>query len=123
MLEHKPQFKPMFFNPTTGVRKEVECFRVDGATDEGPIHEEVQFVWTERHFKCSTVACLVTARNSGSSYLNRVELQNGCMALAHANVFIPSTLGGTCMDTNTGKIDKQKYENNMELATDVYVKS
>ena len=71
--------------------------------------------------KYSTIACLVTARNSGSSYLNCVELQNGCMALAHANVFIPSTLGGTCMDPNTGKIDKQKYENNMQLATDVYI--
>ena len=43
------------------------------------------------------------------------------MALVHANVFIPSTLGGTCMGPNTGKIDKQKYENNMQLATDVYI--
>ena len=121
MLELTPEFKPMFFNPSTDIRKPVECFRVDGASDEGLIHEEVQFIWTERHLKRSTIACLVTARNSGSSYLNRVELQNGCLALAHANLFIPSTLGGTCMDSNTGKINKEKYEHNMELATNVYI--
>ena len=34
----------MFFNPSTDVRKAVECFWVDGASDEGPIYEEVQFV-------------------------------------------------------------------------------
>ena len=82
---------------------------------------EVQFVWTERHLKKPTIACLVTSRNSGSSYLNRVELQNGCLALAHANIFIPSTLEGSCMDTTTGKIDKEKYDKNMELATNVYI--
>ena len=59
----------MFFNPSTDVRKLVECFRVDSASDKGPIHEEVQFVWTERHLKQSTIACFVTARNSGSSYV------------------------------------------------------
>ena len=103
------------------LKKEVECFQVYGATDKRSIHEEVQFMWIERHFKYSTVACQATARNSGCSYLSQVELQNGCMALTHANVFIPSTLGGTCMDINTGKTDEQKYENNMELATDVYI--
>ena len=41
--------------------------------------------------------------------------------IGHANVFIPSTLGGTCVDINTGKTDEQKYENNVELATDVYI--
>ena len=71
MLELTPQFKPMFFNPSTDVRKPVECFRVDGASDEGPIHDDVQFLWTERHL---FIACLVTVRNCGSSYLNRVEL-------------------------------------------------
>ncbi len=35
----------------------------------------------------------INNQNSGSSYLNRVELQNGCLTLAHANLFIPSTLG------------------------------
>ena len=39
-------------NPVT---KEIECIRVDGASDEGPSHEEVQFWWTERHFKRPTI--------------------------------------------------------------------
>ncbi len=76
-------------------------------------------MWTARHLSKGTVVTLVTARNSGSSYLNRVELQNGCLAVAHANVFIPSTLGGSCMDGNT--LNKEKYERNMNLATDVYI--
>ena len=111
----------MFFNPFTNDRKQIECIRVDGAVDEGPIHEEVQFVWTERHLKKPTITCLVTSQNSGSSYLNRVELQNGSLALAHANIFNPSTLEGSCMDTTTGKIEKEKYDKNMELATNVHI--
>ena len=124
MLEEALEVKPMFFSPFTNGRKQIECIQVDVAADEGPVHEEVQYVWTERHLKRSTVACLVTSQNSGSSYLiiNRVELQNGCLALAHANIFIPSTLGGSCIDAPTGKIDKEKYNKNIDLATDVYNK-
>ena len=29
---------------------------------------------------------LVTARFAGGSYLNKVELQNGCLALGHSNL-------------------------------------
>ena len=119
MIEIVPEFLPAFVNPLTGKRKLVECIRVDGASDEGPSHEEVQFLWTARHISKATLATLVTARNSGSSYLNRVELQNGCLALAHANLFIPSTLGGSC--TESSQINKEKYKNNMELATEVYM--
>lgn len=119
MLESAPEMKSAFLDPTTGKRKVIECVRVDGASDEGPSHEEVQFMWSARHICTGTVATLVTARNSGSSYLNRVELQNGCLALAHANLFIPSTLGGSCMDSGT--INKEKYERNMNLATEVYL--
>ena len=107
ILEEEPTFKPMFINPANNERKLIECVRVDGAADEGPIHDEVQFIWTERHLKKSTIACLVTTRNSGSSFSNRVELQNGCLALGHANLFIPSTLGGSCMDNTTGKSIKK----------------
>ena len=28
-------------------RKTIDCIRVDGASDEGPWHAEVQFLWTE----------------------------------------------------------------------------
>ncbi len=35
-------------------QKEVECIVVDGAGDEGPSHNEVQFLWTEHHVTKST---------------------------------------------------------------------
>lgn len=74
--------RPVFFNPTSGIEKAVDCIRVDGAADEGPGHEEVQFYWTEWHMNHRKVATLVTTRSSGSSYMNRVELQNGCFTVA-----------------------------------------
>ena len=94
MLESKEELKPVFSDLSTGFPKSVECIRVDGATDEGPSHSEVQFWWTQRHILKRRMATLVTTRSSGSSYLNRVELQNGCLSLGHANTFIPSTLAG-----------------------------
>ncbi len=110
VVENEPEINPAFMNPLTRKEKLVECIRVDGATDEGPCHEEVA-----RHISRPTVVTLVTARNSGSSYLNRVELQNGSPALAHANLFIPSTLSGSCMESGG-----EKYQRNMEIATDVF---
>ena len=68
MLEEEPTIKPKFINPANNERKLIECIRVDGAADVGPIHDKVQFIWTERHLK-STIACLVTTRNNGSSFL------------------------------------------------------
>lgn len=44
MLQTIREIRPAFFHPETGTRKLVECVRVDGASDEGPSHEEVQFV-------------------------------------------------------------------------------
>ena len=68
---------PAFLHPDTGASKSIDCIWVDGAHDEGPSHEEVQYYWTERHLLKNEVAALVTTRSSGSSYLNCVELQNG----------------------------------------------
>ena len=79
---------------------------------------------TSRHLdKGSTcITTLVTTHSSGSSYLNKVELQNGCLALIHSNLFIPSTLGGSCFSSLTGKVNREKYiKNIMDLATDVYI--
>ena len=120
MIE-KSELQSPFINPLTEERKQIECVRVDGASDEGPSHEEIQFYWTERHYNNGYAVTLITTRSSGSSYLNRVELQNGCMAVAHANLFIPSTLAGTNMSTETGKLDREKFTTNMDLATDVYL--
>lgn len=82
-----------------------------GASDEGPSHDEVQFFWTLEHLNNSRLATLVTVRSSGSSYLNRVELQNGCVTRGHANVFIPSTLNGSCM--KAAKVDQEILNKNL----------
>ena len=108
MLKEKSELQQVFKNPKTGVNKPYDCIRVDGATDEGPSHELVQFWWTEWHVTQRKVATLVTTRSSGSSYLNRVELQNGCLSLGHSNTFIPSTLAGSCIDVETGKNSEAK---------------
>ena len=121
MLQTSEGICPAFNNPVTGESKEIECIRVDGATDEGPSHLEIQYWWTLRHIQRPTIATLVTARNSGASHLNRVELQNGCLSLAHANVFIPSNLNGSCFDPSTGKVDKERLKRNMDTATDIYI--
>ena len=93
--------------------------RVNLATDESTLHEQFRFMWAARHLCTGIIATLITARNSGSNYLNSVELTNGCLALAHANLCIPSTLGGSCINGN--KLNKDKYTENMDLATEVYM--
>ena len=116
MLESVSELSQAFLNPRTSSPKEIECIRVDRANDEGPFHEEVQLWWTERHFKRPTIATIISAR---SSHLNRVELQNGCLSLGHAKLFIPSTIGGSCTDLNSTRenTDAIKLPHNMDLAT------
>ncbi len=121
MLETRDELKHVFVNPETGDEKAVDCIRVDGASDEGPSHEEVQYYWTERHLLRKKVATLITTRSSGSSYLNRVELQNGCLSKGHSNTFIPSTLAGTCTNPDTGAVDQCKLKQNMALAIEAYI--
>ena len=119
MIEEKDEVKPAFINPLTRKVKEIECVRVDGAGDEGPAHEEVQYWWTKCHLEKGSRALLVSTRNSGSSYRNRVELQNGCLALGHANMFIPSTLHGSCLEN--GQINEDILFKNLNAAIDVYI--
>lgn len=121
MLEGAAELNTPFTDQSTGMPKSIECIRVDGAGDEGPMHLEVQYFWTARHLKKGSIATLVSTRCSGCSYLNRVELQNGCLALAHSNLFIPSTLNGSCLDKHTGDIDAQKLKSNLDGATDIYI--
>ena len=47
-------------------------------------------------------------RSSGSSYINRVELQNGCLSLRHSNLCIPSNLGGSVVNPDTGSVDMDR---------------
>lgn len=119
MLSSIPEPQPAFINPISGDAKEIECIRVDGAGDEGPAHLEVQFWWTVRHIEEKELITMVTSQISGSSFLNRVELQNGCLALVHTNLFIPSTLNGMPINTDTGLIDYDILTSNQ--AAHIYI--
>lgn len=112
--------KHIFLSDGEEAAKEIECVRVDGGADEGPVHHEVQFLWTERHVSRPTKITMVTTRCSGDSYLNRVELQNGCLSKGHSNTFIPSTLCGSPFSEDGG-IDEAKYKANMSAALDQYI--
>ena len=113
MLQSKDELAPWLKN------KAIDCIWVDEAGHEGPKPHEVQFLWTERHFKEDKVATLVTTRHSGGSYLNRVEMQSGCLALAHSNLFIPSTLTGS-NNSSTG-LDTERLLTNLDMAINVYI--
>ena len=110
-LQKQPELQVVFTDQQTNFPKSIVSIRVDGGSDKGRSHEEVQFFWTVHHINTPSVSTLVSAHNSGASYVNRVELQNGCQALAHANLFVPSTLGGYCLDSNTGKVHPEKNLN------------
>ena len=77
MLKSQESISAAFYTPN-GVVKNILCVRVDGASDEGPAHDEVQFWWAREHLISERLVTLVTAHSSGSSFLNHVELQNGC---------------------------------------------
>ena len=119
MLLQKEELQPAFLNPDTNMPKQITCIRVDGS--QGPSHLEVQFWWTEYHLTQENYITLVSTHCSGGSYLNRVELQNGCLAKAHSNLFIPSTLNGSCCNSETGDIDDEKLKENLESTADVYI--
>ena len=48
-----------------------------------------------------------------------MELQNGCLAQGHTNLFIPSTLNGSCIQN--GKIYNEKLSKNLNDVIDVYI--
>ena len=121
-LEEEAESKPAMINPVTDERKRTEAIRVDGGADEGPMHLDVQFWWTERHLKNSTEVTIITARESGGSYKNiKAEGQNGCLAMGHANLFIPANLHGSprCED---GASDQNTVKQNLESAINIYIK-
>ena len=97
----------------------MDCIRVDGGNDDGPGNLEVQFVWTKHHLHKGSIVQLVTICDAGSSNRIRVELQNGCLAQGHTNLFIPSMLNGSCIQN--GKIDIKKLSKNLNDAIDVYI--
>ena len=44
MLKHQESLSAAFSTPSS-IEKKIICVRVDGAADEGPAHDEVQFWW------------------------------------------------------------------------------
>ena len=107
------------FKTSNGKAKDIWCVRVDGAGDEGPSHKEVAFLWTEKHLNEEHHLTCVTTRHSRGSYINEVELMNGCLAVAHSNLYIPSTLGGPVNDASG--FNEVQLRKNLDLATDVYI--
>ena len=122
MLSEQDIFREVFHDSSSSEKrpKDVEFIRVDGATDEGPSHHEVQFLWTERHLSLPTKVTLVSTRSSGDSFLNRVELQNGCLARGHSNLFIPSTLNGAPSNVD-GTFSEELHRRNLSSAIDQYI--
>ena len=61
MLSARDELQLVFKNPLTDLNKEIDCIRVDGATDEGPGHELVQYwcpftiksLQTSEHLQCN----------------------------------------------------------------------
>lgn len=76
-------------------------------------------MWTEWHFKMGKVCTVVTSRFSGGSYLNRVELLNGCVAVGHLNLFIRSTI--IVSNRSTDGFDNEKLQANLDAAANVYI--
>ena len=107
------------FKLPNGNTKDIWCVRVDGAGDEGPSHKEVAFLWAEKHLKEENLLTCITTRHSGGSYLNEVELMNGCLAVAHSNLYILSTIGGPVNDANG--FNENQLKTNLDLAADVYI--
>lgn len=58
MLQEAPILQPAF---KTGEQKMVQCVRVDGPSDEGLGHEEVQFWWTIHHMQEGKLVTLLSS--------------------------------------------------------------
>ena len=61
---------------------------------------------------------MLTTKVAGGSYLNKVELQNGRLALGHSNIYITPTTFGT--NFTNGKLDEAKLHQNIKASISVY---
>jgi hypothetical protein len=100
------------FKGADGQPKQIEFYRVDGGSDEGPSHIVVQYYHALRHLTRGVLLSLVTARHSGGSFLNNVERLNGSQGMAASNLFIPTTLLGS-NSNDRGEIDDEKVSKSM----------
>ena len=113
MLQEQPKFQSAFYD-ANGQPKQVDCIRVDGSSDEGPSHEEVQYWWTDRHYREKKVATLLLEAVA-------VAISIGWNCKMDVSPFIPSTLAGSCINPETGTIDQERVNKNMDLAITAYI--
>lgn len=90
MLQKKEEFSHVF---SCEDAKKIWLIMVDELGIRAQ-YTKIAFLRAEKHLRESHYFTSITTRHSGGSYLNPVELMNGCLVLAHSNMFIPSTLGG-----------------------------
>ncbi len=94
----KQELKPAFVDLVTGTPKPIDCIRVDGASDEGPGHDEG---WTVRHGE--EEAC--NLGHYSKQWIVIFEPGRNYKMVAcpwDMLLFIPSTLGGSCYHPETG---------------------
>ena len=103
--------KPAFVYPQTGDQKKILCVRVDGASDEGPSHQEIQYWKCLENLQMERLSTLVIAHSSGLSYLK---------SQTHSNLFIPMTLVGSC--TEPVQVNEKILKQNLERAIEIYIK-
>ena len=115
MLQKKEEFSHVF---SCEDAKKIWLIMVDELGIRAQ-YTKIAFLRAEKHLRESHYFTSITTRHSGGSYLNPVELMNGCLALAHSNMFIPSTLGGPVYAENGMNQDQLKI--NLNLAADVYI--
>lgn len=99
--------------------KEFDCICCDGVYDENLVGLEIQFMWIERYMVFSKICIIVIICYSGGSYLNRVELQNGCLVLVYSYFFISLTFNGN--NYNEKGLDLVKLRGNLDVVVDVYI--
>ena len=63
---------------------------------------------------------MVSSRNRGASFKNRVELQNDFLALAHTNMFTPLTLIVPFTMANR-QLNKDVLHKKLNSAIDIYI--
>ena len=91
-------------------------FQLSGPTAHS--YTVVQFMWTKRRIKHCQLSAMLTTKIAGGSYLNKVELQNGRLALGHSNIYTTPTTYGT--NFTNRKLEEAKLHQNIKVSIRVY---
>lgn len=77
-------------------------------------------LWTVWHLKTETIATIITCPISCANFRNRIELQNKFLSLAHASLYIPLTLNGSCLK-GADKLNQKNLQENISSTTSFYI--